>query len=337
MARRTKARGSGVHHARTASAFLEALSPVAGILSGEHYPDEHVYRGHGSSSFSLIPSAFRGRGLSSVYRGTRRMRRTNLNQIWAESQAIWDFVVLADERGLRLPEDSQRLRATLEGCRDADFIKQAGKGKAAWPPDDLLSVMALAQHHGVPTRLLDWTRHPYVASYFAAADAARAKRRGRLAVWAFLPGFVFTKFGTEPGAYDWLHKSLRLVTAPAADISNLFAQQGLFMVLRQSEFRGSDSFLAKAYDQVILDNVGFDLARRIFYQFTLPCREAPELLRLLGALGIDASTVYPGYDGVVRALRERNELHPLPSWYDSRSARRARRDYGKAWRRLSKL
>jgi hypothetical protein len=58
-------------------------------------------------------------------------------------------------------------------------------------PEDKLSWLALAQHHGVPTRLLDFIYSPYVALYFALRGRKVEEYKKPPEVWAIDQAALF--------------------------------------------------------------------------------------------------------------------------------------------------
>jgi hypothetical protein len=130
-----------------------------------------------------------------------------------------------------------------ESFKNNVFWQQIEKGEP-WPPDELISLMALAQHYGVPTRLLDWTRNPFIAAYFAAIGAHESAEK--ICVWAL------------SGVYEEIQnilvglpaRKLFVVSAPASDNPNLQAQRWVGLLCRHVGVRPGRFLAEFEYDQL---------------------------------------------------------------------------------------
>ena len=85
-----------------------------------------------------------------------------------------------------------------------DFKRHAHFYISSVPRDgDLIGWLALMQHHGAPTRLLDWTYSFYVAAFFALAGATSNPEAERkpCVVWALYRD-AFLLSDQDPRAYS---------------------------------------------------------------------------------------------------------------------------------------
>ena len=297
----------------TAEDFIDEMSVSRGRLwestrTSKYLAHDWILRGMTRASWPLRPSAMRPNAFIPIWPGQASYTvKDAADQRNREDHYVMEFASEADQMGHTLPSDRPELRDRRRAIEDYQWSE--------FPPIEKLHMYALAQHYGVPTRLLDWTTKPRVAAYFAVERVARIRaamiegpdgKKGTeylepCAVWAVNGGFVRDVGETT------CSPRVHIVTSPRATNPNLAAQGGLFTLVQPVD---DDEHPLPDLDEVIRRNAAlvpreWASEAPLIWKFTLPATQARVALRMLATEGVHAGTIYPGLAGVVAAMQER--------------------------------
>jgi len=166
-------------------------------------------------------------------------------------------------------------------------------------PDSDLAWLALAQHHGLPTRLLDWSTNPLVALYFAVKDdinlkvekIKNKKNDGSSAVY-----FLIYKTSplTDHKDINPLEIKNSAIFWPPHTTPRIKAQSGVLTIQEDP-------------------NIPFLFGSRLT-KYIIPYELRVELRSILNNYGIHDSSMFPDLDGLAIHLKKIREDH-YGSWH----------------------
>src|SRR4051795_7115501 len=169
--------------------------------------------------------------------------------------------------------------------------------------DDSLQWLALMQHHGAPTRLLDFTWSPYVAAFFALE-----RTLGDGVVWALNPARIDSGRAPKPTRMDpritgnfqryFLKGNRRFIWMGEPHTMNrrLIAQSGTFAVPGVLDIPTEEILNAPDQENIMAKFVMTHAVREVG-------------MRELYRMNITYATLFPDLDGLARSMAYELEFH----------------------------
>lgn len=197
----------------------------------------------------------------------------------------FDWSLLPKIARLRLLDELTLSESKMFGT----FIKQA-VSYLHHIPNNEWDWLSIAQHHGLATRLLDWTKNPLVALWFAVNEPPLNNGDDSV-VWAFTPtrGAILNE--TKMGKCSPFDCGSTKVFQPKFVSDRIKAQDGFFTI---------HQYLIKKQTMIPLDK-NSKLSGSL-KKIIVPCNKRDSIRTNVHGCGINHASLFPGLDGLASYL-----------------------------------
>lgn len=172
-----------------------------------------------------------------------------------------------------------------------DKFRRASFPLTEFKSDERWDLIALAQHHGLPTRLLDWSNSALAALWFAVKDAPLMVNGNEQngVVWILKP--EVDDYRTDQ--FDPLSNKITKIFRPRVVSRRISAQAGAFTV---HKFNDSGNVIRLETHKIF---------SRKLIKVIVPPNNFSQIRHRLNILGVNYSTIFPDIDGLCEHLQWR--------------------------------
>ncbi|MEK3788060.1 FRG domain-containing protein [Paenibacillus sp. FSL K6-1230] len=281
--------------------------------------DNYIFRGESTTKYKLLPTALREENNQYLWDLLKPnidketfAKNTEYAQRFAEYQVLFDFFVISDRNGLRIPHNDEiRYNMSLPFGTNVHLLN-------IWLPKSFHELAALAQHYGLPTRLLDWSLDPFVSLYFGAINALKNDliEGDHLVMWV-LDVAQLTSLNRPVKQIP-----LSIINPPYSGNENLKAQKGILTLWEDTSVSkpGGEIQLLNQIDRTPLDELLIKILSNneeyqgnsypMMFKLLLPTTQAPMLVSALKTINYSAASLFPGFDGITKSIKEYSLLGP---------------------------
>lgn len=168
-------------------------------------------------------------------------------------------------------------------------LKKQGKKCLQIEPENDWEWLVVGQHHGLPTRILDWSFSPYVALWFALEKSH--EKNSAPEVWAFSPeksDFIDSLSDTSP-----FQGSRTKIFETDFKIPRVREQKGCFTLFKYIDKKTSGFVPLERNSKV----------RKNICRVRVSVRNSGEMLEAIERKGIKSSNLFPDIDKVVKSIK----------------------------------
>jgi len=200
----------------------------------------------------------------------------------------------ADAKWILEPKISRKPRYKDMLKTEAEILKEFTRLGRSMIPLDVLSnrwdLLAFAQHHGLKTRLLDWTTNPLIALWFAFIEPITVKTR---TVWFIFLNENDIADNTQGSPFE---QPRTLAYKPNHVTQRITAQNGWFINHKFNTDKGRASRLEYV--------AGF---KQKIYRIDISDKNRSDILEGLNKFGINHASVFPDLGGLTNYLNWRTK------------------------------